>query len=124
EVVHQPRVRAEVRRDARGARDAGLARPRVLGRNRTIDPLLELADGGEVLVELPAVPRAETQAELRRVVEREVEDAPPLGAAGRALRVRQTAVAEETVEDLPRVGLLREGLALGRPREVVRVGAR
>ena len=102
------------------ARVADLAEPLGL-----LDPRLDLADAGQVLVELVLVLGVEPALHRAGVVEDEVEDRPLLLPA--ALQVRPPlagrAGAEEPLEDQPRVGLRRHRRRRRAPGEVVLVGA-
>ncbi len=90
-----------------------------------LDAALDLADAGQVLVQLLPVARAQLIAQGARVVEHEVEDRPlliqPLPEALDPLAGRPGA--EEPLKGEPGVGLGRHRQGGRRPREVELVGA-
>ncbi len=93
---------------------------------RLLDPLLDVADSGQVLVQLLLVPAGEAALHGAGVGHHEVEHAAPvhhlaLGIAG-ALAVR--AGAEEALEGEAGVGLRGHRGRRGLPGDVVLVGAR
>ena len=77
QVAHQPQVLLVVGRDAERPR---VLRPSHVDRGpAAVDPLLDLAHAGEVLIELAAVGGAERSLELSGVLADEVEDALAVG---------------------------------------------
>ena len=90
------------------------------------DLRFDLADAGQVFVELPPVGGVEPAAEAAGFLGHEIEDRPPTLAAGREALAPLDAPAspEQAFEHEPWVGFRRCRLALAPPRHVEGVGAR
>ncbi len=121
EVAHQPHVLLVIGGHSGGQRRIG-AGGETLERR---DAPLDLADGGEVFVELAPVALAEVALQTAGVIHDEVEDAALLAVANRAALggLLLAAAAEHAFEHEARIALGRHGLAFGAPREVELVGA-
>src|SRR5690606_5157566 len=121
ELVHEPDVLAEGLRNAARPlerRQAG----RLAGRLGGLDAPLDLAQGVEVVADLAAVGRAERAREAREIRRHGIENAAVLSRAREALLVR-AAVAEQALEDEPRVVLGRQRARRRTPRQRVQVNA-
>src|SRR5690606_4456874 len=87
-----------------------------------LDTALDLAQRREVIVDLPAIGRAERACEAREILADRVEDAAVLMRERHAL-LGGAAVAEQALEDEPRIILGRQRLGRRSPRERVEVYA-
>ena len=125
QVDHQPDMLARSRPDMPSGRGELPGRGRDLGAARR-DPLLDLADAGQVLVQLAAVGRRRGLAEPAGVLADEVEDALVV-LSRRGLRPRVDSPspwdAEEPIEDQARIDLLGDRRRLATPGEVGLIGA-
>ncbi len=127
-VAHQPRVLLVAFGNALRHFVSGGDR-RIRARHhflRFLDALFDLADRGEILIQLLLVAAADFRAQRFRVVEHEVEDAlfvkgAPFGDF--ALLLRQL-VGKEPLEDEPRIDLARHRRRFVAPRNVIRIRAR
>ena len=126
-VAHQLRVLlvalGDVFRHLVAGRHGGIRRNHLL---RALDAQLDLADGGEIFVELLPVAPADLRAQRLRVFEDEIQDAlvisrAPLLPLG--LRLGQLA-GEKPLEDQPRIDLARHRRGFVAPRDVVGIRAR
>ena len=123
QVAHQAEVLGEVGRAPPAGLTASVGR---LDRRQGLgagDPQFQLADAGEVLVELLAVGAAEPVVQAPGVVEHGVEDAGPEPVPLEAVGV-VGPLGEEAVEDEPGVDLGRQGRGRRPPGDRVLVDAR
>ena len=91
----------------------------------TLDALLDIADSGEILVDLFAIGFAQTLAEGGCLVGHEIEDTELLStASGASLLVTDILTAtKEAVKDLAWVGFGRDRQGRGFPGNVACIGA-
>ena len=92
---------------------------------RLLNALLQLAHGGEILVELPAVGRAEVRLQASRIFHGEIQHALAVTVAldPRFIHLARVAVAKKPIKHLTRINFWRHGRGFAFPRDVVGIRA-